>query len=319
MSVPLEKWQEIWNREYLLEYIPSGGSTVKILVADNEHLGQIVDATINTACEAQFITALVDSSVTKCHLVQEMFFSVSRKIDWDPPIDRWLTQFLEHEGYLVPDGVPLSNLEAIAAASGVGDKTIARAAIRFIEEQVMNDKSLWYPFRIAMAAYCSGRIGRGGVNHQHNDLILAWLRGQSVSLPRLRSLRIMERIGRHNARPMLISVARLCRKLGIPGICIVINLTAVYSPSETPVRYARTALLDLYEMLRQFIDETEEMSNLAIVAVASRGIIDNPKLSYDNYDAFKMRVVNDVRDRIIDNPLNTLVLVEPSQSASAAE
>jgi hypothetical protein len=259
------------------------------------------------------MTVLVDASSTKCHLVQEIFFAVSRKIDLQAPTDKWLRRHLEHAGYVIPDGVPLSDLEAIAVASGVSDKTIASAANRIIEQEVMNNTSLWYPFRIAMAAYCIGRIGRGGMIDQYSDMIMAWFRGESVSIPRLRRLRITERIGRHNARPMLISLARWCAKLGIPGISIVMNLSSVFAPGDS---YKRAAVLDLYELLRQFIDETEEMSNLSIVAVAGRGIIDDPKLSYDNYDAFKMRVVNDVRDRIKDNPLNTLVAVDLTHTGS---
>jgi hypothetical protein len=319
MSVPLGQWQEIWHREYLVDYIPSGGSAVKILVADKEDLNKVVESTAATACNADFITVVVDSSTTKCHLVQEIFFAVSRQIDWETPVDKWLCRFLEHAGYVIPNGVPLNDLESIAAASGVSEITILKAAVRLIEQHVMNDRSLWYPFRITMAAFCNGRFGRGGISDQDTESIMGWLRGENTSLSRLRRLRITERIGRHNARPILISLARWCNKLGIPGICIVMNLSAVYSSGDSIVRYTRTALLDLYEMLRQFIDETEEMSNLAIVAVASRGITDDPKVSYDNYDAFKMRVVNDVRDRIKDNPLNTLVTVGITEKVSTAE
>jgi hypothetical protein len=97
------------------------------------------------------------------------------------------------------------------------------------------------------------------------------------------------------------------------------NLSAVYNPSDMSVHYTRAALLDLYELLRQFIDETEDMSYLSIIAVAGRQLTEDAKVGYDIYDAFKMRAVNDVRDRVKDNPLNTLVTIDTTDNIRIAE
>lgn len=319
MSIPLEQWQDIWQHEYLADYIPSGGSAVKILVADDQGLDQVVGTAAATARSAGFITVTVDSAITRCHLIQEIFFAVSRSIDWDTWTDKWLCRELEEAGHIVPDGTQLSDVDTITEASGVDPKTIKNTITIIVDRNLMNSKSLWYQFGIAMAAYCIGRIERSDEIDAIGDLTLSWLRGEKVSLSRLRPLRITERIGRHNARPILISLARWCHTLGIPGICIVMNLSAVYNPSDMSVHYTRAALLDLYELLRQFIDETEDMSYLSIIAVAGRQLTEDAKVGYDIYDAFKMRAVNDVRDRVKDNPLNTLVTIDTTDNIRIAE
>ena len=66
-------------------------------------------------------------------------------------------------------------------------------------------------------------------------------------------------------------------------------------------------MLDTYELLREFIDDTDETSNLLLVAVAGRGLLDDPKRSVDHYQALKLRISNDVHDKERANPLNIMV------------
>ena len=76
------------------------------------------------------------------------------------------------------------------------------------------------------------------------------------------------------------------------------------------VRYTRSTVLDTYEVLRQFIDDTDEMSHLIVMAVAGPGLLDDPKRSVDNYTALKLRIVDEVRDRNRANPLNAMVRID---------
>jgi hypothetical protein len=81
------------------------------------------------------------------------------------------------------------------------------------------------------------------------------------------------------------------------------------APGEAPVRYSRGTALDVYEVLRQFIDDTDESSHFLLVAAAGPGLLNDAKRGVDNYTALKMRVVEDVHDRRRANPLNALVQI----------
>jgi hypothetical protein len=109
------------------------------------------------------------------------------------------------------------------------------------------------------------------------------------------------------------SLALWLSQVGYAGLALLLDLDAVvtdYPPGENPVRYTRNAVLDTYEVLRQFIDETDEMSHLLVVAVAGPGLLDDPRRSVDNYTALKLRIVDEVRDRSRPNPLNAMVRLD---------
>jgi len=66
-------------------------------------------------------------------------------------------------------------------------------------------------------------------------------------------------------------------------------------------------VLDAYEVLRQFIDGTDEMEGLLIIVLASKDFLHDDKRGLSRYDALKLRVWDEVRDRQRQNPLASLV------------
>src|SRR5438067_2353261 len=95
--------------------------------------------------------------------------------------------------------------------------------------------------------------------------------GAAVKLAVVPSEQIPLRIGRHHARLLLGSLALWLSEIGYAGLALLLDLDAVvtdYPPGANPVRYTRNAVLDTYEVLRQFIDDTDEMSHLLVVGAA---------------------------------------------------
>jgi hypothetical protein len=112
---------------------------------------------------------------------------------------------------------------------------------------------------------------------------------------------------------MLSSLALWLREVGHRGLALVLDLNAVVAEppvSDAQVRYTRGTALDTYELLRQFIDGTDELSHLLVIAVFGPGLLDHPKRSLDHYMALKMRLVDDVHDRDYRNPLNAMVRLD---------
>jgi hypothetical protein len=105
-------------------------------------------------------------------------------------------------------------------------------------------------------------------------------------------------------------------EVGYAGLLLLLDLNAVVTdrpPGDGSVRYTRNAVLDTYEVLRQFIDETDEMAHMLVVGVAGPALLDDPRRSVDNYTALKLRTADEVRDRSRSNPLNVMVRLEIAQ------
>lgn len=66
-------------------------------------------------------------------------------------------------------------------------------------------------------------------------------------------------------------------------------------------------VLDAYELLRQFIDGTDEMEGLLVIVLASKDFLNDDKRGLRGYDALKLRIWDEVRDRQRQNPLASLV------------
>ncbi len=89
-------------------------------------------------------------------------------------------------------------------------------------------------------------------------------------------MQIYQQVGRHNARLLLNALAFWLHQVGYAGLVLLVDINAVVSEQASPlnpVHYTRNSVLDSYEVLRQFIDDTDEMAHLLFVAVSSPALI----------------------------------------------
>lgn len=324
MGVALEEWTGLLRREYFDDFIPSGGAAVKIAVAPQEDTDAVVYAIRAAAAEHAFFVTCLDAAQMRVHMIDQTFFAVARQVDWDRVTDDYLRALLHQNGISVEYDRPLDDLAAIAEANGRTREDLLHEINSLIANSVLRDYSLSREFRTAMAMLCRGRVNPQNVTPTDADLIRQWLRGERCSLPALKRVQIYQRVGRHNARLLLASLARWLRRVGYDGLALVLDITAVvteFRPGENPVRYTRSTLLDAYEVLRQFIDDVDEVSFLFVGVVAAPGLLEDPRRSVDNYTALKLRIVDEVRDRNRANPLNAMVRVDvprPEEGRSTA-
>ena len=95
----------------------------------------------------------------------------------------------------------------------------------------------------------------------------------------------------------------MLRYFQIYGVKKAENIQMMASITDTP------AMLDAYEVLRQFIDATDNLENCVILVIAPPEFIEDEKRGVSRYPALKMRIWDEVRDRERDNPYAPLVSV----------
>ena len=121
---------------------------------------------------------------------------------------------------------------------------------------------------------------------------------------------------------MLRSLCRWFRLCSRQGLCVALDIRQLGRSGAAAgdnVRYSPAAVLDAFEVLRQIIDDSENLAGLMLVVLADQTLIgDDPRRSLDAYLALKMRIWSDVRPEGRDNPLAPLVVLAGQQPAAEA-
>jgi hypothetical protein len=71
----------------------------------------------------------------------------------------------------------------------------------------------------------------------------------------------------------------------------------------------QAAVMDTYELMRQCIDGTDEMSGIAVCFMAGPELVQDEKRGMRAYAALEQRLTDDVRDRRRSNPLAPMVRI----------
>jgi len=307
MSEAIIDWIELLDREYLADFILSGGSSVKIGITSSESRNRFCSAVMEAGQTRNYLVVEVKSEDTRVDKIQDIYFALAKCVNWVEVINSYMRNLLvEQGGVNIPENIPLSDIDGIAYHNYLTAKEVRSRAINLAENQIAKDYSLAKDFRIAMSGIAAGIINPMMISQFDQETIVRWLRGEKCDMKTLKRLQIFQKIGRHNARWMICSLARWIKKLNFSGFIILLDIHGLFKEKDESgnIHYARSRVLDFYETLRQFIDDTDEMEHLIIIVNAPIQFAADPKRSYFIYDALKFRIVDEVHDVNRPNPLN---------------
>ena len=176
-----------------------------------------------------------------------------------------------------------------------------------------------HEFRIAALRLCQAQLDPSDVSPTESESIKQWLCGELRLLSSLKPSLIYQKIARHNARFMLYSLVRWLRLSGRAGLLLGLDITQCAADrASTPeglLYYSKSAAMDAYELPRQLVDGTDELSHCLIVVVASPQFLSDPIKGLGSYEALKLRIWDEVRDREVPNPVAALMRVSASAPA----
>lgn len=311
--IPEADYVGFLEREYLRGYVEQGGAAVKFTVSpDDPTADAFVQDLSQTAREAGYVVATVDAAASRVHLLEQVFFEVARQIDWEALAAIATRAAVAAAGYPAPPDGELA-LDRLAAHHRVEARELRREIDRELQARVHRDYAMAPEFRTAMLRLCQAQLRAGQVAEAEHAAILEWLHGDLRLMSALKSALIFRRIGRHNARTLLFSLAHWLSVNGHSGLVLVLDLRRLGfarrpSPEERHGHYyTKAALLDAYEVLRQLVDNTDEMAHCLVAVLASPAFLTDAGRGVDAYQALKLRIFDEVRDRHRDNPFSSLV------------
>jgi len=317
MAVMLKEWLELIDREYLQDFIVNGGAAVKFVVADDAGIVALDAAFAGQAAKHRLVFASISSANVKLHMIQDVFFAVSRQLHWEADAQRFVEELFQRQGYQWPSpGEPVA-LKEIANNNKVDDLILRRELNQWLTTNLMSDTNMAQDFRIAVMQLCLNRLAPAGHEGATVAPILQWLRGELRVLGPLKNANIYSKITRHNARAMLRSLCRWLALAGHNGLFLAIDIRQLMrTASEVAegMKYTSGAVMDAYEVLRQLVDAADQFERFFVAVFADHAFIGtDPKRSVEAYTALKMRIWDDVRARAQDNPLAPMVVIEPSR------
>jgi P-loop Domain of unknown function (DUF2791) len=327
----VDEYLEFLSKEYLADFIRRGGASVKVAVVGGDQVAEQFHAGLAAAARAEgYLFGGVDAASDRMHLVDQVFFAVARQVDWHGLASSAVRAAYDAAAFPVPDPGVLTDAPGQGAPGPPGDLTVAsvaasydvnprelyRSVRRQLEQALLDGPGLAHEFRLAMLRLCQAELGAGDVTAVERDAVLGWLRGERVPLSALRSALIYGRIGRHNGRSLLASLARWLPSVGRAGLVIDLDLARLAVGRRPPVTeregvyYSKAAVLDAYEVVRQLIDATDSMSSLLVAVVVPPELVTDEVRGLPAYSALQLRVADEVRDRRRTNPYAALVRLD---------
>lgn len=323
IGLSVESYARFLATQYLDGYVRDGGAAVRFVVTGDEAVGLRWHQHLSTvAGAAGYLYVAADAAEVRVHMVDHLYGHIARQLDWPDLARRQVAATWYQLGIPAPQPDDVS-VAAVAAEHDVDVREASRSVRRLLEATLLRDPSLAREFRLAVLRLCQAELGTGEVSTEENEAVLSWLRVESVALRDLRSASLYGRIGRHNARSMLVSLAAWRSRVTGSGMVVDIDLSRLAVGRRPPVEqregiyYSKAAVLDAYEVLRQLVDATDTLSGLFVAVTLPPALVADEARGLPAYSALHLRVVDEVRDRRRANPFAALVRLETRLEATA--
>jgi hypothetical protein len=310
MAIAAEVWLEVMQREYLGDFIQAGGGAVRFAVAEAAELDRLGAGLSERAAASGLEVVHIDVAQVRLHMLQNVVFALAAALPWPRLLQTRLEALVGGAGYRWPEpGKPMA-LPALAEANGVAAHLLRRDLTQALTREIWQDAALTQDFRNAMIALLQARLDEDAAL---TEAVMGWLHGTLRGVGSLRAAQIGRRIGRQNARAVLMSLCRWVRDCGGKGLLLLLDIRQLHRERRTITEglvYTPAAVMDCYEVLRQVIDDAEHFPGLFVAVLADEAFLsDDPRRSLSQYTALQMRVWDDVRPQGGDNPLAPLVRI----------
>lgn len=313
MYIDQDQWLGVVRREYLQDFIRQGGAAVKVAVPlAAEETGRLCGELRAMAREEGYQFALVDAATTRLQLIDKLFHDVAGQVDWQGLARAALASLLAARRYRMPPPGTAPDVRALALANERDEDILRQELLRHLESAVYRDIAMCHEFRTAMFHLCLAELDPAPAHTELAQALVQWLRGELKRIVALKPALIFQRVARHNARHMLSSLCHWLHATGQGGLLLALDISRLgvaRRPREGAQGqyYSTAAVMDAYELVRQFIDATDEMVHCLIAIFAAPAFLSDEKRGLGSYDALRMRIADEVRDRHRVNPLGSLV------------
>ena len=312
-TMPLHEWLRFIDSEYLSSFIRDGGASIKFAVARDGLKPALYEALESQCRTSGYVVVKLDAVATRVHMPQDIFFGIANQVDWRLSARRLILKLAKERGYRIDHLDPHQDrnpFTAIGEANALESESIYRELRPFIDSEVAKNHHMAKDFRVAMSHFCQCENRRGNDSYVGQPLI-DWLTGAVTRVSHVKSFSVYTGINRTTARHFIESALYWFRYVGYAGTVILFDnsrVTLARNPKDGFRHYTRAMAMDHYEVLREFVDATDQLTGALMVVVTDNEFLDEtgPK-GYHIYQALMTRIMDDVHDKNQVNPMASLV------------
>ena len=315
-TIPLQDWLEIMDTEYLASFVPDGGASIKFAVASDELKANLYVAAQERCSNKGMLLVYLDAAKQRAHMPQDLFHGFASSVDWREAARRMVLKLAKDRVYRTEGIDPHSDgniFSSIANANGLELQFLLDYMRPQIQERVFRESRMARDFRVAMSHLCELENSRDGEPYRGQPII-DWLTGSNTRISSVKPFSIYTSINRTTARHFFESALFWLHHVGYQGTIIILDnsrVTLARNPRDGMRYYTRAMVLEHYELLREFIDTTDRLTGALLVVVTTGDFVDEEAGSRNRgfgiYQALMTRVIDDVRDRNLVNPVASLV------------
>ncbi len=305
------EYLEVLSKNYFNRYLPEGGSAFKLVVTSSAANSSTFHRSMTGAArDGGAIAFSLCSSEHKLHLMDQFYFGISKAIDWNAEAMKFIST------WILPNLLDQSEFVALDQLSRKGNIGLGSLKMQIssaIKTHVSQDYNYSGEFRVALAHLALGRmfIEKAPMS-PFSELVQEWLQGSLQSIVPLKEAMIFRKVQRSSARHMLYSTLRFLRKCGYKHVVIMLDIaryleSVKYIDRKGGLYYTPAATLDLYEMIRQSIDDVHQIEGTMVIVTVPSTFISDQRRGLERYQALKMRLWSDVRLRNVQNPMAPMI------------
>lgn len=323
-ALTLPVWLDYISHFYLDDYIRVGGSSVKFVVCYPSVAPAEAESGLLAAARSRaYLTASVSAASTKAHLIEKVFSCIANQLPWQDLLDRVLLGFAKDNHWVIPDKITSAGIvHQLNLVNGIGEQQITLIMQKQITDGILRDRLLAKDFRVAMMWLANARLTGGPEQDVTFAKICNWLGGRINAISEMYTFQIFTKVNQANARHLLGSLLKWISMAGYSGLVVILDANRLLENSEPPdesLYYTKAALLEVYEVLRQFVDATDELPCLLLTVLVSPLFLDLDAggRGLGRYRALMTRVYDEIRDRHLANPLTALVRLSNTERVVA--
>jgi len=299
ISVGLEPLIGFIRDQYYKSYIALGGSKIKFVTgktgSGKTHFLQLLSA---EAHDCGFITVQISARDVWLHDFKEIYAEVFKQSGLMRYLECCAAKVASELGYdysMVPPGQTF--VDYLSSADELN--AITKKEIRNqLSEMFIRNPNIDNNFAVACSLLTGGILGHPLLESVNRELLLSWLSGsKDVKLPALRALGLSPaKITKFNARHMLRSLLEVLTTADVPGVIVMIDDMEVLNcgSSIDLIRYTKMRRDDVYESIRELIDEIDTLKNIMFFFSFGRILLDDEQTGLKSYQALWMRMQNEI-------------------------
>jgi len=312
-SIAPSDWLRFIDKEYLETFVRDGGSSIKFAVpSDDAVRPELFDGLTRLAQEGGYPVVTISAVDTKIHMADEIFFRTAQQVPWQVISRKFLSKIAAELGYAWPDTGDGSLALRLAEKNQVDPKMLSIDFKKAIANKVLKEGKLSRDFRVAMTHLCLAELSGGQEGETTLQILTDWLTGRNRAVSAVKPYHIFRRIARTNARFFFESMVRWLRAVDYPGLVILLDNQRIMQqrkPEDPGLFYSKAAVMDAYEVLRKFIDDADNLEGFFMVVIPDPGFLEDLARGLNSYAALKHRVIDEVHDRNLVNPLASLARI----------